>query len=120
MEQGSVLDGWLERVHERLHATLDRPLTLAHLAREAGVHRVHLGRAFRARYGESLGAYHRRVRIEWAAGQLLLEGASIGDIAASAGFADQSHFTRIFRQVKAVTPKGWTLRHGKRLPSGRR
>ncbi len=107
---------WLRHVRDRLHASLDRPLLLADLAREAGVHRVHLGRVFRAAYGESLGAYHRRLRIEWAAQELLKPHAHIGDIAARAGFADQSHFTRCFRRRMGETPHAWATRRGRRLP----
>ena len=71
----------------------------------AGVHRAHLVRAFRARFGISVGAYVRRERIRWAARALRNSDAPIAEIALQAGFADQSHFTRTF-----VTPHGCVAR----------
>jgi AraC family transcriptional regulator len=107
--------GWVSAVRDQLHENLDRPLRLMDLAREVGVHRVHLGRVFRARYGESLGAYHRRVRVEWAAAQLLLDDCRIGDIAARAGFADQAHFTRVFKRIMGATPLVYSERQRRRF-----
>lgn len=109
--------GWVGTVRELLHANLHGPLRVADLARDLGVHRVHLGRVFRARYGESVGDYHRRIRIEWAARQLAGTDAPVADVALQAGFADQSHFTRFFHRVMGVTPYAY---RGQRRPrSGR-
>jgi len=106
--------GWVATVRDRIHAQLDRPLRVTDLATAAGVHRVHLARVFRARYGESVGSYHRRLRIEWAAHALLREDAPVADVALRAGFADQSHFTRFFRRLMGVTPHAY--RQERRTP----
>ena len=67
------------------------------LAREAGMHPVSFARAFRARYRASPGELVRRLRVEWAAGELLRRPDNpIARIAAEAGFYDQSHFARVF------------------------
>ena len=99
--------GWVATVRELIHAHLDRPLRVMDLAEAAGVHRVHLGRVFRARYGESIGTYHRRLRIEWAARELACQDARVADVALRAGFADQSHFTRFFRRMMGITPHAY-------------
>jgi transcriptional regulator GlxA family with amidase domain len=52
---------------------------------------------FRARYGESIGEHSRRLRLEWAE-RLVRSDEALASIAAHAGFADQSHFTREFRR----------------------
>ena len=58
---------WLSEVHERVHSEyLDR-LTIAGLAEAAGVHPDHLGRAYRGRYGTSIGDAIRDLRLSWAA-----------------------------------------------------
>lgn len=108
--------GWVATVRDRIHAQLDRPLRVADLAAVAGVHRVHLGRVFRARYGESIGSYHRRLRIEWAARELAREAAPVADVALRAGFADQSHFTRFFRRLMGVTPHAYRQQRRLRAP----
>lgn len=103
--------GWLARVQEMLDDHLESPLRVSDLSREVGVHRVHLGRAFRQRYGVSLGEYHRRARVRWAAAKLAGGDELAADIAAQAGFADASHFTRVFRRVVGVAPNAYRMRH---------
>src|SRR5262245_6921805 len=64
---GPRTPAWLERVRERLHDAFDEPAGLSELASIAGVHAGHLTRAFRRHYGQSVGAYQRAARLEWAA-----------------------------------------------------
>lgn len=91
-------------MRERVQGQLDRPLRVSDLAKAAGVHRVHLGRVFRERFGESVGDYHRRLRIERAARELLDDSLSVSLVAQRCGFADQAHFTRVFKRLMGVTP----------------
>jgi AraC family transcriptional regulator len=44
------------------------------------------------------------LRIEWATARLRDSRSSLSEIALSAGFADQSHFTRVFRRATGLTP----------------
>jgi AraC family transcriptional regulator len=96
---------WLRSARELLHERVpDVPGSLTELAAEVGVHPAHLARCFRREYGQTVGEYARALRLEWAAEQLALDDASLAEIALRAGFADQSHFTRSFRQHAGVTP----------------
>ena len=99
---------WLKRVHDLLHDRFREPrLSLDELAGVAGVHPVYLARAFRASYDASPGEYLRRLRISWAAEQLRSTGRPLAAIAVEAGFADQSHFTRVFRAAYGAPPGAW-------------
>lgn len=100
---------WLQRLHERLQNSANEE-TLAGLAREAGVHPAHLGRAFRAHYGCSIGTFVRQRRLRAAAAELLTTDLSIAGIAAAHGFVDQSHFTRLFRRELGMTPRTYRER----------
>lgn len=95
---------WLRRVVDYLHATFLEPVRIDDLAAIAGVHPAHLARAFRRWQRMSPGAYIRRLRLEWAADQLAATDVPIASVAAQAGYADQSHFTRSFRTCTGVTP----------------
>lgn len=101
---------WLVRVDERLHDDPGRAPSLCELAALAGVHPAHLARAFHRIHGMSVGEYARRLRIEHARAALIATRDSIAAIAAGAGFADQSHFARVFRRVTGETPLAWRQR----------
>jgi len=99
---------WLRRVREALiDRHPERGLRIADLARVAGVDPAHLARAFRAHYGTTAGAYLREIRVQRAAAALARPSAALSQIALDAGFADQSHFTRVFRTAYGVTPQRW-------------
>lgn len=95
---------WLDRAVEMLHAEFDRNLTVARIAGEVGVHPFHMSRVFRRFYRQSISEYTNRLRVEFACRELSKPAAHLADIAFRAGFADQSHFCRIFKQVMGVTP----------------
>ncbi|HET7551174.1 MAG TPA: AraC family transcriptional regulator [Gemmatimonadaceae bacterium] len=104
---------WLRRVRESLDDRYsERELRIADLAAVAGVDPAHLARRFRAHYGTTAGAYLREIRVQRAADALVRSPAPLARIALDCGFADQSHFTRVFRTVHGVTPLRWRALHG--------
>jgi AraC family transcriptional regulator len=102
---------WLERACELLHECCPAPLSAAELAAEVGVHPSHLARAFRIHYGDSLGGYARKRRLEWAADRLVHGEVPLVSLAAEAGFVDQSHFTRSFKHQFGLTPARYRRAH---------
>jgi AraC family transcriptional regulator len=94
---------WMRRVEERLRSDTNQA-TLGELADDAGVHFTHVARVFRRRHGCTVGEYARRVRITRAARRLARANEPISRIAHESGFADQSHFGRVFRSLMGVTP----------------
>jgi AraC family transcriptional regulator len=75
------------------------------IARELDLDPSYVARMFRAHVGRSLGACIRQARIIKAVRKLSSEPqASIAQVALDAGFFDQSHFNRVFKQVVGVTP----------------
>lgn len=95
---------WLRRVIDYLQAHVLDPPGLDTLSGIAGVTPSHLVRAFRRHQGISLSSYARRLRLEWAAEQLASTDEPVAEIALAAGFADQSHFTRVFRRQLGTPP----------------
>ena len=102
---------WLPRVEEYLHAHFAEQLRLDDLAKTAGVHPSHLNRVFRTRHGLSIGEYARRLRVESASRELATTNTPIAEIAASAGFADQSHFSRVFSRIMGTSPARYRKLH---------
>ena len=95
---------WLRRVRDLLHDRFAEGLTHEAVAATAGVHPVHLARVFRRHCGCTLGDYMRKLRVDFAARQLVATDDSLAGIACAAGFADQSHFTRAFKRQTGTTP----------------
>jgi len=104
---------WLARAREFLHAHYARGVGLQELADAAGVHPAHLARVFRRHHRCTPGAYVRQLRIEAARCQLVEGLAPLSEIAQSAGFADQSHFSRLFRAATGVTPTRYRRLRGR-------
>ncbi len=94
----------LGRAREFIAANLDGMLTVERIAAAAGVHPVHLARTFRAKTGETVGGYVRRMRAECARDWIRRSTEPLTSIAMRCGFADQSHMTRVMRQLYGVTP----------------
>lgn len=95
---------WLDTAEELLRARTGECVRLSDLAAELGLPAIHVARGFRAHRGMSVGEYGRRLRIEWAASELADRDRPLAEIAAEGGFADQSHFTRLFRRYVGTTP----------------
>lgn len=93
----------ISAARNRLDAAPETPVTLAELAELAGLSRFQLLRGFAREFGVTPHAYlmQRRVR---QVQQLLAAGHGPADAALRAGFADQSHMTRIFRRQLGITP----------------
>lgn len=78
-------------------------LTLAQICAAAGLSASYLTRAFRAHYGLTPHAFLMNQRIQYARARLR-RGHAIAEVALDAGFADQAHFQRTFKQLLAATP----------------
>jgi AraC family transcriptional regulator len=79
-------------------------VSLGSLASGLGIHPVQLARDFRLVLGVSLGEYVRELRLDEACRRLASSSVSIAELAAELGFADHSHFNRVFRRAMGVAP----------------
>jgi AraC family transcriptional regulator len=95
---------WLRMTVDYLHAHALEEIHLDDVAFVAGVHQAHLSRVFRKHYRCSVGQYVRTIRVDLAARELATSGRRIAEIAAHFGFADQSHFSRVFVKATGLTP----------------
>ena len=95
---------WLGKVKERMHEEFRDEIRMRDLAGEAGVHPVHLARAFRSSEKLTPGEYLQKLRVRAACHRLREPDYPLVMIAMECGFADQSHFTRIFQKFTKTTP----------------
>ncbi len=103
---------WVYRGRDQLLADLASPPPIADLARHAGVHPGHFYRAFRHAFEMSPAECLQQARIATACRKLRDGDSAIADIAADLGFADQSHFGRVFRNQIGLSPGAWRAAAG--------
>jgi len=96
----------LERVCERLADDAQPAPSLVALAADLGLSRWQLLRRFQRRYGLPPHEWLQQLRAERAR-RLIGAGTGLAASAAVAGFADQSHLTRVFVRRFGFTPGAW-------------
>ena len=95
---------WIRTALEILSDHFPVPPPLSLLARELGIHPVHLAKTFRHFQGVTIGEHVRQLRIDYARERLIHSAASLSRIAMDAGFSDQAHFTKTFKRLTGITP----------------
>lgn len=82
------------------------------VARHVGVSPGHLSELLKERTGRSFVELLREIRVQRACEMLGSSEAPLSEIAAACGFCDQSYFTRVFKEVRGVTPKQYREQAG--------
>ena len=91
-----------------IHRDISADLPAAKLAKVAAYSEQHFHRVFKEVVGEAVHAYVRRVRLEFAANQLMFDlDSSVLAVAIKSGFSSVSSFSRAFKSVFGVSPGGW-------------
>lgn len=98
----------ITRARRHLAASVGVRVPLDELAQVAGLSRHHFARSFKAATGLPPHSYQLQLALEHAK-RLLAGGLPISQAALDAGFADQSHFSRLFRQFTGATPGQYVL-----------
>ena len=95
---------WVKRCREMLEMHNGPTLTHEELAEYVGRHPVHVAKAFRKAYGETIGSFQRRQRLNKAEMLARKDHAPLAEIALACGFANQAHLSRCFRAAFGITP----------------
>lgn len=114
-EAPPALPASLARVRQRLDEDPATLVDLALLAREAGLSRFQLIRAFQRHTGLTPHAYHMQSRANLSR-RLLGRGVPPAEVAAACGYVDQSHMHREFRRRFGLTPGAYRSAHPSRNP----
>src|SRR5271156_2799527 len=99
---------WQARVLKtHIETHLDVALRTKELAKLVQLSSFHFCRVFRVSFGNSPHGYVTRRRVERAQGLILTTKLPLGQIAVDCGFADQAHFTKLFRRLTGESPGEW-------------
>jgi AraC family transcriptional regulator len=101
------LPSWVRQARELLHDQCTGPIQITQMAQQLGIHPVYFARAFRQAFRCTPGEYRMRCRLRKA--MVLLRDAKLplSDIALEAGFFDQSHLTKAFRNHLGLAPHAY-------------
>jgi AraC-like DNA-binding protein len=102
----------VERARQLLDAEKTRVVHSRELESLTGLTRYDLARQFRIMFGTSPYRYLLMRRLEFGR-ELIHRERALVEVAIDAGFADQAHFTRVFKSAWGLTPARYrTLRTG--------
>jgi AraC family transcriptional regulator len=102
-----LLPWQLRLAKDYIEDNFNRNVGLEELANLTGLSRSWFARGFRGSTGIAPYSFILQVRVRRAKELLLDHKAPIATIATLVGFADQSHFTKIFRRYAGATPREW-------------
>jgi AraC family transcriptional regulator len=102
------LTGWqIARVRAFIDKNLHRTIHTRDLSAVARRSPAHFSRSFKLTFGETPHAYVVKRRLEKACYLMVTSSASLSEIALSAGFSDQAHLSKLFRQAFGQSPASW-------------
>jgi len=109
---GGLASWQIVRVRAYVDSNLHRAIYVRDLSAIARRSPAHFSRKFKLTVGESPHAYVVRIRLERARHLMVTSAASLSEIALSAGFSDQAHLCRLFRQAFGQSPANWRRERG--------
>lgn len=103
-ERGTLTEWQWSRLNELIAEKPMSELTLTALSTSVGMSKSQFVRIFRKSTGTSPHQFIVHKQLEVARGLMRSSNAALVDVVAQAGFASQSHFTRLFRDTYGITP----------------
>jgi AraC family transcriptional regulator len=104
------LANWrLRRVVTMIDERLGDVISLADMAKAAGLSAMHFAALFKEATGMRPRHYLQTQRVQRAKHLMKSSNVPLYDVALSTGFRTQAHFTTVFKQYEQVTPHKWRM-----------
>jgi len=103
----------IRKMIEYIDQNFARKLTSEEVSRFVGLSTSRCLHLFKEETGMSLSEYVKKLRVEYGKYLLLNTDISLADCAIEAGFFDQSHFTKTFKQVEKIPPSQFRRKYKK-------
>jgi AraC family transcriptional regulator len=107
IESGGLMGWQIGRVRAFIDENLHRTIHTRDLSAVVRRSPAHFSRSFKLTFGETPHAYVVKRRLEKACYLMVASSASLSEIALSAGFSDQAHLSKLFRQAFGQSPANW-------------
>jgi transcriptional regulator GlxA family with amidase domain len=116
LARGGLAPWQVRTLNAHIDANLDGEIAAEEMARLVRLSVSHFGRAFKQSFGRAPHAHVIAERIARAQTLMLETAEPLAQIALAVGLADQSHLSRLFRQVTGDSPFAW--RRARWTPTG--
>ncbi|HIW34072.1 MAG TPA: helix-turn-helix domain-containing protein [Candidatus Paenibacillus intestinavium] len=103
--EGKQVSTVVEKVQQYMIAHMDEEFSRERLAEQVYLNPAYLSRLFRRETGHSLTDYLVKYRITKAKEQLEHSQQRVSDIAMEVGYANFSHFSKLFKKTTGLTPQ---------------
>jgi AraC-like DNA-binding protein len=107
------LPAHLLKAMAHLEENLDVNLTVATLARAAGIGEPRLRADFKKIHGTTPGKYLSEIRVREAAAMLFHTDKSLDEIAETTGFGTRFYMSRVFKKITGESPAAYRRKHRK-------
>jgi transcriptional regulator GlxA family with amidase domain len=114
--RGGLAPWQVRTLNAHIDANLDGEIAVEDMARLVRLSVSHFGRAFKQSFGRAPYTHIIAERIARAQALMLETAEPLAQIALAVGLADQSHLSRLFRQLTGETPFAW--RRARWTPAG--
>lgn len=105
---GKLTAQQLKQVIEYVHDNLGEELSLIALAEQVNLSAFHFSRLFKSSLGLSPHQYVLQTRLERAKKLITVAAElNLADVSLQVGFYDQAHFTKAFKRLVGLSPKGF-------------
>ncbi|MNU55426.1 HTH-type transcriptional activator Btr [compost metagenome] len=98
---------WCVKLNQLINDNWNEQHNLSDLAMQIGVHPVTISKYFARYFGCTFGEYLRKLRVSKSLPLIKNPAYSLTEIALLCGFADQSHFIRVFKHYTGISPKSY-------------
>ncbi|MCM3632696.1 helix-turn-helix domain-containing protein [Paenibacillus camelliae] len=111
--EGKQVSSVVDKVRQYMLAHLDEEFSREKLAAQVYLNPAYLSRLFRRETGLSLTDYMVKLRMNKAKEQLESSNLKVSDIAYLVGYANFSHFSKLFKKTTGLTPQEYRKMYGK-------
>jgi AraC-like DNA-binding protein len=113
LARGGLAPWQVRQVTRHIDGALESTIRTHDCAKITRLSTCYFSRAFKVSFGETFCQYIAGRRTERAQEMMMMTDEPLSQIAISCGFADQSHFSRVYRRQVGSSPAAWRRQRGR-------
>lgn len=111
VHNSKMSDYYIKEAINFIEQNFQNNISIEEIAAVCGINRSYFGKIFRDAVGRSPQEFLMHYRMVKATELLKLTSLPIADIGCAVGYENQLHFSRAFKGIYGVSPRGWRNQH---------